>query len=221
MSASTNTSRAPFAGTAVLVVDMQRYFLEDRFGAGKDGTDHIVPAINRLNAAVRASGGHVIWIQTDGALDMCADWVSYQNRAGQANWQRRERELGRTGEGYPLHAGLRRQSADLDFVKTRFSAFLKAPVDMAGLLHQREIDRVIVCGTRTDVCCESTVRDAMMLNFDVVIATDAMSADSPEIHDAAIRAMSPRFALAQTVTEIEQEAAAGQTAKVGAKAAAE
>lgn len=193
------------ADTAVLVVDMQMYFLDDRFGAGKSGTDRIVPAINRLNASVRDAGGKVIWIFTDGALDMCADWVSYRKRFGEEIWARRQKELGRTGAGYVLHEDLVRKPGDLEFVKTRFSAFIKAPVDMDGLLQRHGISRLIVCGTRTDICCESTVRDAMMLNYEVTIATDAMSADSDEIHRAAIRAMSPRFAKAMTVAEIENE----------------
>lgn len=204
---SRSKSSGAASSTAVLVVDMQKYFLDDAYGQGKSATDYIVPAINRLNDAVRTSGGRVIWIFTDGTLDMCADWKPYANRMGVAAWERRQRDLGRAGDGYRLHADLVRKPGDLDFVKTRFSAFLKAPIDMADVLRDAGIDRVIVCGTRTDICCESTARDAMMLNFDVVIATDAMSADAPSFHDAAIRAMSPRFATARTVAEIEQELA--------------
>lgn len=202
---SARPGTGPAANTAVLVVDMQLYFVDDRFGPGKAKSDFIVPAINRLNAAVRGAGGTVVWIFTDAHLDMCADWKAYAHNMGEAAWQRRQRDLARTGGGYRLHAGLERAPQDLDFVKTRFSAFLKAKVDLDDMLRRRGIERLIVCGTRTDICCESTVRDAMMLNWDVVIATDAMSADTPEIHAASVRAMSPRFAIARTVAEIKQE----------------
>jgi ureidoacrylate peracid hydrolase len=192
---------------AVLVVDMQLYFIDDRFGPGRTATAHIVPAINRLNEAVRRAGGRVVWISTDANLDVCADWTSYIKNMGEASWQRRQRDLSRFGGGYPLHPDLIRAPEDLEFVKTRFSAFLKAKTDLDRRLRDHGIERLIVCGTRTDICCESTVRDAMMLNYDVTIATDAMSADSPEFHDAAIRAMSPRFARAATVAEIARELA--------------
>lgn len=187
---------------AVLVIDMQRYFLDDRFGTGKSATAAIVPAVDRLATAVRDAGGHVVWVLTDAKLDVCADWTSYVARMGEASWHRRQRDLARDGAGYALHSGLHRRPQDLEHVKTRFSAFLKSADDLDARLRDMGIRRLIVCGTRTDVCCESTVRDAMMLNWDVTVATDAMSADTIELHDASLRAMTPRFARAATLSEI-------------------
>ena len=51
---------------------------------------------------------------------------------------------------------------------------------------QRGLDTVLVTGTVTNVCCESTARDAMMLNFKTVMVTDANAAATDADHNASL-----------------------------------
>ena len=61
---------------------------------------------------------------------------------------------------------------DLTVEKNRFSAFIQGSSDLAAVLRGRGLDTILITGTVTNVCCESTARDAMMLNFKTVMITD-------------------------------------------------
>ena len=59
-------------------------------------------------------------------------------------------------------------------------------VEQVMELRQRAIDTVLISGTSTNVCCGSTARDAMMLNFKTVMLADALAAMTTEMHMAAL-----------------------------------
>jgi ureidoacrylate peracid hydrolase len=67
--------------------------------------------------------------------------------------------------GHALYPELDVAEGDLRVRKTRFSALIQGSSDLDALLRARGIDTLIVVGTATNVCCESTARDAMMLNY--------------------------------------------------------
>src|SRR4029077_10088271 len=58
--------------------------------------------------------------------------------------------------------------------------------DLAEVLRGRGIDTVLITGTVTNVCCDSTARDAMMLNFKTIMVTDANAGHTDEEHNAAL-----------------------------------
>ena len=60
-------------------------------------------------------------------------------------------------------------------------------------LRERDIDTLIITGCLTDVCCESTARDAMMLNYNAIMVTDANAADTDADHNNALRAFYTTF----------------------------
>jgi ureidoacrylate peracid hydrolase len=70
--------------------------------------------------------------------------------------------------------------------KARFSAFIQGSSDLAEILRQRGLDTLLVTGTITNVCCESTARDAMMLNFKTIMVTDGNAAMTDEDHNASL-----------------------------------
>ena len=63
--------------------------------------------------------------------------------------------------------------------KYRFSAFLPGASDLPARLRARGFDTVLITGTVTNVCCESSARDAMMTNFRVVMVSDGNAAMTP------------------------------------------
>jgi nicotinamidase-related amidase len=70
--------------------------------------------------------------------------------------------------------------------KYRFSAFLPGASDLPDLLRAHGIDTVLIAGLVTNGCCESSARDAMMLNFRTVMVSDANGAMTPEKHQASL-----------------------------------
>jgi ureidoacrylate peracid hydrolase len=95
---------------------------------------------------------------------------------------RRLSELSKGAEGYELTAGLDVQPDDLRVVKRRYSAFIAGSSPLEAELRSRDIDTVLISGTTTNVCCESSARDAMMLNFKTVMLADALAAPTPAMH---------------------------------------
>ncbi len=79
--------------------------------------------------------------------------------------------------------------SDVQVRKYRFSAFLPGASELPALLRARGFDTVLITGTVTNVCCESSARDAMMRNFRVVMVSDANAAITPEEHDASLIAL--------------------------------
>ena len=96
-------------------------------------------------------------------------------------------------KGYELWADLDVRPDDLMVQKTRFSAFIQGSSNLEAVLRARGIDTVIITGTVTNVCCESTARDAMMRNFRTIMVTDANAATSDELHNASLSAFYLKF----------------------------
>ena len=69
--------------------------------------------------------------------------------------------------GHAFYPGLDVAEGDLRVRKIRFSALIQGSSDLDAILRARGIDTLIVVGTATNVCCESTARDAMMLNYKI------------------------------------------------------
>ena len=78
---------------------------------------------------------------------------------------------------------------DIYVEKHRFSAFIQGSSDLDGILREHGVDTVLITGTVTNVCCESTARDAMMLNYKVVMVSDGNAAENDEEHNATLRAV--------------------------------
>lgn len=187
---------------ALINVDMQNYFLDDSFKPGQSAAAGIIPNINALSQAVRAADGLVVHVVTDGSERASGGWPSYKRVYGEDGWRRRLAGLSADTWGFKLHKDIAVSPGDLIHVKTRFSAFLKTSTDLDALLRREGIGTLIVTGTRTEVCCESTIRDAMMLDWTVVAVDDAMSTLEPDVHAASMRAMCPRFATGLATSDV-------------------
>ncbi|MGH7087764.1 MAG: isochorismatase family protein, partial [Stellaceae bacterium] len=88
--------------------------------------------------------------------------------------------------------------------KERFSAFLPESSPIAPMLRARGIDTVIITGTVTNVCCESSARDAMMMNFKTVMATDGNAAANDAEHNASLTAFYLTFGDIMSTAELIQ-----------------
>jgi len=102
--------------------------------------------------------------------------------------------LAEGGFGQALHRDVDRAPADIVLPKFRFSAFMRNPYDLAVTLRDRGIDTVIIAGTATNICCESTARDAMMRDFRVFMPHDTVTAPDREAHLAGVRSIMQVFA---------------------------
>jgi ureidoacrylate peracid hydrolase len=88
--------------------------------------------------------------------------------------------------GHQLYPELDIKPGDTIVQKYRFSAFLPESSDLAVRLRAGGYDTVLIAGTVTNVCCESSARDAMMMSFKTVMVSDANAANSDEEHNASL-----------------------------------
>jgi ureidoacrylate peracid hydrolase len=102
---------------------------------------------------------------------------------------RREKRIAALTEGtrgHELWPELEVRPDDEIVLKYRYSGFLPGTSDLAERLRSRGFDTVLITGTVTNVCCESTARDAMMRNFKTIMITDGNAANTDEDHNAAL-----------------------------------
>ena len=90
--------------------------------------------------------------------------------------------------GHQLYPALEVRPEDEIVRKYRFSAFVQGSSDLPERLRTAECDTVLIAGTVTNVCCESSARDAMMLNFKTIMVTDGNAAATDEDHNASLAA---------------------------------
>src|SRR6185295_5533583 len=123
------------AKTALVVVDMQNGFmLPEVAHAPCEMAFEIVPNINRLAQAVRATGGAVVWIQTAYTDETLTSWSTLYGMVGPKGTEKRRRSLSVDSPGYEIFPDLDVKPQDLIVEKKRYSAFIQGSSDLAAVL---------------------------------------------------------------------------------------
>jgi ureidoacrylate peracid hydrolase len=175
--------------TALLVVDLQNAFMLPPYSTEVPIAREIVPNVNRLAVATRAAGGCVVWIQMTQTEEDKKSWsVLYDNIHVSKTLNKTEtlQRLGRGTHGHALYEGLDVKPSDLKIEKRRYSAFIQGSSELDNVLRARGIDTVLITGTSTNTCCESTARDAMMINYKTVMISDGNAATTDEEQNATL-----------------------------------
>jgi len=202
--------------TALLVVDMQNYFVKQGHQSEVPLARAIVPNINRLAAELRRRGGHVVWVR-NGTADTRESWSNYHGYLqAPERAERRLKEMDVGGDGYEFWHLNDIRPEDAQITKKRYSAFIQGSSDVERHLRDRGVDSVLITGTATNVCCESTARDAMMLNFKVVMVSDGLATHTDDEHNATLSNFYGQFGDVQTVDEVFESLARGDKKKAAA-----
>ena len=180
--------------TAHLVIDMQNGFLRPGALLETPPAREVVPQINAISKAVREAGGMVAFTRfaydpTEKAWD-----AFYRNFLNPNRSSAQQEAFGPDAHDLQLWDGLDVDPDDLIVDKTRFSAFIMGTCDMHDILQKRGIRTLIISGTMTNCCCDSTARDAMQYGYDVVFAADATGTVSQAEQDATVLNMALLFA---------------------------
>jgi nicotinamidase-related amidase len=168
------------AGTgkkAVLVIDMQRDFIDEGAPIECPGGRDIIAPIQRLLNLARQKGLPVIYTQE-------------AHRAEGVDFGREldGEEPVHCVEGTPgveIIPNLTPRPRDFLIVKRRYSAFFATDLDL--LLRGLEVDTLILTGVATDVCVRATAQDAQQLNYKVIVPEECVAGTSVEQHHAALR----------------------------------
>jgi len=182
------------AKTALVVIDLQHAFMTDGVGhAVCPMARDIVPAVNRLAGAVRGAGGGVFWVQMTHDAACLDEWSVAFAITTPAMREKRIAALSEGGLGHQLWPGLDVKPEDEIVKKYRYSGFLPGTSDLPERLRARGFDTVLITGTVTNVCCESSARDANMTNFKTIMVSDGNAAMSQAEHEASLTAFYATF----------------------------
>jgi nicotinamidase/pyrazinamidase len=175
------------ASTALVVVDVQNDFADPAGGLSVPGGEQVVPAVNDEVSAARKAGALVVYTQ---------DWHPESTP-----------HFLKDGGIWPVHCVRDTWGAalhpDLDFDgpvvrkgqngEDGYSGFTMAdpitgetrPTELEGLLRERDVRRVVVCGLATDYCVKATALDAARLGLETYLLTDAVAAVNLQPEDGA------------------------------------
>lgn len=186
--------------TAILIIDMQKAFIEEESPLCIAGAKATIPACARALDAARAKGIPVIYIKRQYRED--GSDVEITRREV---WEKGGKPLapgskGPLSEEYPEE--LLPKDGDYEIIKPRWSAFFGTELDI--VLRRLQIDTIVLTGTTTPNCIRTTCYDANSLNYNVVILEDCTSSATPEIQKANIEDMARMGAVISNVEEFEK-----------------
>ncbi|MFH1874396.1 MAG: isochorismatase family cysteine hydrolase [Pseudomonadota bacterium] len=177
--------------SALLVIDMQRYFLESGAKAflGNEACQ-IIPNVLDLIEKFRGKNQPVIFTrhahQKDQPTRQMGKW--WNNKLP---W-----------EGDPeseLISELKPRPEELLITKTHYSAFEKT--ELEKYLRKNNIDTVVICGVMTHLCVETTARQAFVLDFQPVIVKDGCATQSAAHQQASLLNLAHGFAYIRDSSE--------------------
>ncbi len=185
--------------TALVVIDMQNAFVAPGAPVEVPAARAIVKDINRLAKELRKRGVAVIWVlheNSDGWDGFFGVFVKPEAQAAAAKALSAGHEMQKAWRELDIAPG------DLKTSKSRYSAFIGPSSPLPSLLRERGIDTLLIAGTKTNVCCECTARDAMMLDYKVVMLSDCTAALSDEEHRATLENVIQQFGDVLTADEV-------------------
>jgi len=163
--------------TALVVIDLDEATVHNDTTAVR-----MIPAVNALARAVRDSGGVVAWVLSSMkvmpkhfAAILGVELATRYFTDGHGN-----------GPGTRLCEDLQPDEADVFAVKSGASAFFPGKCNLKEQLDSRKIDTVLIAGTVTNICCESSARDAAELEYKVILISDALAGHAHGLHEATL-----------------------------------
>ncbi|MBV9632426.1 MAG: cysteine hydrolase [Xanthobacteraceae bacterium] len=179
--------------TALVVIDMQNTFCEPGGPAEVPESRAVVGNINALTAGLRERDVPVIWVlHANTSHGGRSDWEMFFNYV--VADEVRERTIESLAAGrQQVWSGLTTAPQDLTIIKNRYSALIAGSSSLERVLRGLGIDTVLIAGTKTNVCCEATARDAMMLDFKVVMVSDCCATLSDDEHRASLETIIQQF----------------------------
>jgi nicotinamidase-related amidase len=163
--------------TALVVIDLDEASVQ-----ADEASQRMSATVNTLAAAVRGAGGLVAWVLSR----MHSMPKHFRAILGEALALKYFNDGHDGGGGTRLSAGLHAMAEDVRATKAGASAFFPGKCDLKPQLDARGIDTVLIAGTVTNICCESSARDAAELEYKVILVSDALSGHAHGLHEATL-----------------------------------
>jgi len=174
--------------SALIVVDMQKYFLDPASHAFIPSAQALIPGINKLVNAFHSTGRPVIFTR---------HLNSAQNAKLMNRWWKEiitsENPLSHITEDLNVSGGT-------VIEKSQYDAFYDTPFE--DILKANEVQKLIICGVMTQLCCETTARSAFVRGFEVFFTVDGTATYNADFHLATLLNLAYGFATPVLVQEM-------------------
>lgn len=181
--------------TAHIIVDLQNGFVREGAPVEVPLTREIIAPVNAISHAVREGGGVNAFLRfTYDAHEKLPWHAFYDGYMSQAQVALTKEAFTPGAFDFELWPDLDVAPGDLILNKTRFSGFIPGTCDLHEALQARNIDTLIITGTLTNCCCESSARDALQMGYKIIFISDANATLSDAEHNAALISMASIFA---------------------------
>ncbi len=178
--------------SALLVIDMQRCFLERESHAFLPTSESMLGNVERLVAGYRDRSLPVIFtrhaVLPDENLGAMGRW-----------WKDRIRNEDPMSH---IVSSLRPRDNEIVLRKSKYNAFVGT--DLEAELKRLGVRQLIITGVMTHLCCETTAREAFTRDFDVFVVIDGMASSSEDLHVSSLKTMADGFAIPVTTKEALQ-----------------
>ncbi len=190
---------------ALIVVDMQNGFLDPKgsmaqLGFASDKLAAASPGVQRLVAGARKADVPVFWTRyvyepdfRDGGvqLEEIMPMLKDVNLCVNGTWDAE------------IHPDMRPEPGDIIIDKNRPSSFYATRLE--SYLRAQGIENVVVCGVTTNICVETTVRDAAQRDYRTFVVRDAVGEVDDFRGQTALKAMEYLFARVMNVNDVLDE----------------
>ena len=189
------------AKTAMIVVDMQNGFLDDGGSMAKTGMDirelkKTVAPVCRLVDACHNAGIPIIFTRMVQRADFKDAGIRIERRPAL-------KEVNSLVAGtWDMELDPRMDAKPEDYIldKNRYSSFYNTNLEL--ILRGLAVDTLIICGVTTEICVESTIRDAFFRDFKIVVPEDAVAALDVIRHEGTLLTIKFGFGTVTTTAEI-------------------
>ena len=154
----------------LVIIDMQEFSCVMEDESRRLALDRVVIRINRLADACRRLNIPVIWVRhnlhSKGNVNDGGFYQLFHD-------EKRTRAVMNYGEGTEIFSGMDVDTArDHIVFKNRYSAFLSKPPELQYKLQELGRKQLLITGIAANVCVESSLRDAMQLDYEVILVSD-------------------------------------------------
>ena len=197
------------AHAALVVVDVQNDFcapggMMDNEGLDLSAVQAMAARLPSLIDAARTAGALVVFIRnvysTDGNLYLSDSWLEQASRRRAGSYTERDICADGSWEG-DFFGDVRPLPGDPVVTKHRFSAFHNT--DLETILRSHAIRTVVMTGVASNVCVETTARDAFVRDYYVVFLEDGTATYSDEEHRGALRVIDRYFGEVASAGDVE------------------
>jgi isochorismate hydrolase len=179
--------------SALLVIDMQSFFLSNQSHAFIPSSQVIISNVNSLVDAFRESNLPIIFtyhaLKDDEDPGIMGRWWGDVLRT--------------TDPLSKIDPTIHFEKKDRIIRKTRYSAFQNT--GLLNVLEKMRIHQLIITGVMTHLCCETTAREGFMRDFEIYFIVDATATDTEELHVSSIQTLSDGFVIPMKTDDILKE----------------